>query len=157
MLESPKTSIIIVSFNTREILRGCLARLFEVTQDLHIEVIVVDNNSRDASAEMVERDFPAVKSIRSGVNLGFAAANNLGFKAAGGEFILLLNPDALLEPGALHKALAHISADPAIGMGGGRLLAHATVRASISLSAQRSPGALRPCRAVSKVAVLRPL
>ncbi|MCX7140894.1 MAG: glycosyltransferase family 2 protein, partial [Proteobacteria bacterium] len=58
----------------------------------------------------------------SGVNLGFAAANNLGFKQASGEFILLLNPDALLEPGALHKALAHIAADPAIGMGGGRLL-----------------------------------
>ena len=153
MLESPKTSIIIVSFNTREILRGCLARLFEVTQDLHIEVIVVDNNSRDASAEMVERDFPAVKSIRSGVNLGFAAANNLGFKAAGGEFILLLNPDALLEPGALHKALAHISADPAIGMGGGRLLDEA---GRMQPSARRYPSLLNEVLVLSGLAARFP-
>ena len=122
MNPSPKTSVIIVSFNTREILRACLARLFEVTRDLDIEAIVVDNHSRDASADMVARDFPAVKLIRSDVNLGFAAANNLGFKVASGEYILLLNPDARLEPGALHKALAHIIADPKIGMGGGRLI-----------------------------------
>ena len=122
MHKPPKTSVIIVSFNTREILRACIARLFEVAQDLEIEVIVVDNNSRDASADMVERDFPAVKLIRSGVNLGFAAANNVGFAQARGEFVLLLNPDALLEPGALQTALGHMAADPAIGMGGGMLL-----------------------------------
>ena len=122
MGNSPQTSVVIVSFNTREILRACLTRLFEVARGLALEVIVVDNHSRDASADMVERDFPTVKLLRSEVNLGFAAANNLGFKRARGEFILLLNPDALLEPGALHKALAHIAADPAIGMGGGRLI-----------------------------------
>lgn len=122
MRESPKVSVIIVSFNTREILRACLARLYAVTQNLNIEVIVVDNASRDASADMIEQDFRSVKLIRSGVNLGFAAANNLGFKEADGDFVLLLNPDALVEPGALHKALAHIFADDAIGMGGARLL-----------------------------------
>jgi len=122
MNKSSQTSVIIVSFNTREILRACLERLFACTPDLNLEVIVVDNHSRDASADMVAKDFPAVKLIRSAVNLGFAAANNVGFKAASGDFILLLNPDALLEAGALHKALAHMAANPGIGMGGGRLL-----------------------------------
>lgn len=117
-----KTSIIIVSFNTREILRACLTRVFAVTQDLPIEVIVVDNASRDQSADMVAQDFPAVRLIRSDTNLGFAAANNRGFEIATGDYLLLLNPDALLEPGALQRALQHIEANPRIGMGGGLLL-----------------------------------
>ena len=122
MKSSPKTSVIIVSFNTCEILRACLTRLFQCTKGLDTEVIVVDNHSRDRSADMVAKDFPAVKLICSDINLGFAAANNVGFKAASGDFILLLNPDALLEPDALHKALAHMAENPDIGMGGGRLL-----------------------------------
>lgn len=122
MHTSPKISIIIVSFNTRDILHACLSRLFEVTLDLPIEVIVVDNHSKDASADMVEQVFPNVRLLRSEINLGFAAGNNLAFKEATGEFILLLNPDALIEPGALQKALAHIETDSSIGLGGGRLL-----------------------------------
>jgi GT2 family glycosyltransferase len=102
MSNQVKTSVIIVSYNTREILRACLNRLFDMCRDLTLEVIVVDNASRDASAEMVECDFPDVHLVRSQVNLGFAAANNVGFKVATGDTILLLNPDALLEPGALH-------------------------------------------------------
>jgi GT2 family glycosyltransferase len=122
MSSQVKTSVIIVSFNTREILRACLSRLFEVCEGVILEVIVVDNASRDASADMVESDFPEVRLIRSEINLGFAAANNVGFKVATGDTILLLNPDALLEPKALQRALAHMAADPRIGMGGGLLL-----------------------------------
>jgi len=153
MRKSPKTSVIIVSFNTREILRACLARLFEVTHDLDVEAIVVDNNSSDASADMVERDFPNVKLIRSTVNLGFAAANNLGFKQAGGEFVLLLNPDALLEPGALNRALSYITADPAIGMGGGRLLDAA---GRMQPSARRYPSLLNEILVLSGLAARFP-
>lgn len=122
MHASPRTSVIIVSYNTRDILRGCLARLYEVTQGLDVEVIVVDNDSHDGSADMVEWEFPTAEVIRSGSNLGFAAGNNLGFKHATSDFILLLNPDALLEAGALQRALEHISADPTIAIGGGTLL-----------------------------------
>jgi GT2 family glycosyltransferase len=122
MSNQVKTSVIIVSYNTREILRACLNRLFDMCRDLTLEVIVVDNASRDASAEMVECDFPDVHLVRSQVNLGFAAANNVGFKVATGDTILLLNPDALLEPGALQRSLAYMAADPRIGMGGGLLL-----------------------------------
>ena len=119
---SQKISVVIVSYNTREILRACIEQLFAVTKDMDIEVILVDNASRDSSAEMVEDAFPTVKLIRSKVNLGFAGANNLGFKEADGEYILLLNPDALVEEGAMQKSLAYIQANPDIGMGGGRLI-----------------------------------
>jgi GT2 family glycosyltransferase len=153
MNASPKTSIIIVSFNTREILRDCIARLFEVSRGLDIEVIVVDNNSRDASADMVERDFPAVRLIRSAINLGFAAANNLGFGQVTGEFILLLNPDALLEPEALQRALRHMSSDPSIGIGGGRLLDRA---GSMQPSARLYPSLLNEVLVLSGLAARFP-
>jgi len=115
-------SVIVVSFNTRDILRACLQRLFSVAEGLHLQVLVVDNASRDASADMVAQEFPDICLIRSGINLGFAAANNLGFLQAKGDYVQLLNPDALLEPEALQRALAYMEADPAIGMSGGLLL-----------------------------------
>lgn len=118
----PLISVIVVSFNTRDILRSCLQRLFSVTEGLRLQLIVIDNASRDASADMVEQEFPDVHLIRSAINLGFAAANNLGFLAAKGDYVLLLNPDALLEPEALQRALGRMEADPSIGMGGGLLL-----------------------------------
>lgn len=118
----PLISVIVVSFNTRDILRACLQRLFGVTEGLRLQVIVVDNASRDASADMVAQEFPDICLIRSGINLGFAAANNQAFLQARGDYVLLLNPDALLESEALQRALAHMEADPAIGMGGGLLL-----------------------------------
>jgi hypothetical protein len=115
-------SVIVVSFNTRDILRACLQRLFSVAEGLHLQVIVVDNASRDASADMVAQEFPDICLIRSGINLGFAAANNQGFLQAKGDYVLLLNPDALLEPEALQLALSRMEADSSIGMGGGLLL-----------------------------------
>lgn len=115
-------SVIVVSFNTRDLLRTCLQRLFSVAGGLHLQVIVVDNASRDASADMVAQEFPDICLIRSGINLGFAAANNQGFLQAKGDYVLLLNPDALLEPEALQLTLSRMEADPAIGMGGGLLL-----------------------------------
>lgn len=118
----PKVSVIIVSFNTRELLRACLRRLIDTTQDLAIEVIVVDNASHDQSADMVAVDFHAVHLIRSTQNLGFAAANNLGFQHANGEYILLLNPDALVEAGTLSRALQYMQENPHVGMGGGQLV-----------------------------------
>lgn len=118
----PLISVIVVSFNTRDILRACLQRLFSVACNLRLQVIVIDNASRDASADMVEQEFPDVHLIRSAINLGFAAANNLGFLASRGDYVLLLNPDALLEPDALQRALGRMETDPSIGMGGGLLL-----------------------------------
>jgi len=86
-------SIIIVSWNVKEKLRENLGALFKSEGDFKFEIFVVDNDSRDSSAEMVKKEFPQVKLIANKENLGFAKANNQAMKKAQGEFILLLNPD----------------------------------------------------------------
>ena len=74
-------SVVIVSYNTREILRNCLQALFENSKGIAIEVFVVDNNSYDSSADMVKNDFPSVRLIANHQNLGFAAANNQAMRS----------------------------------------------------------------------------
>jgi GT2 family glycosyltransferase len=115
-------SVVIVSFNTRDLLRECITSLLRECEGISSEVFVVDNVSRDGSADMVEREFPTVRLIRSDVNLGFAAANNRAFPLCTGRYIVLLNSDAFLHPGALRLALAHMDAEPSTGLGGARLV-----------------------------------
>ena len=115
-------SILIVSFNTRERLRACLESLQAQAGTYTVETLVIDNASRDDSADMVSSAFPAVRLIRSDLNLGFANANNRALEEAHGRYIVLLNPDAVLPPGTLTEALQHIENDPSAGMGGGRLV-----------------------------------
>jgi GT2 family glycosyltransferase len=115
-------SVIIVSFNTREILRECLQSVLEETKGLTTEILVVDNNSSDGSAEMVEKDFPGVVLMRSGVNLGFGSANNLALAKADGRYYVLLNSDAFFQPGALAIAIRHMDAHPECGLAGGLLV-----------------------------------
>ena len=89
-------SIIIVNYNTKEILKNCLNSVFEKIKDINFEVWVVDNASTDSSLEMVTKEFPEVKIISNNENLGFAKANNKAIKEARGKYILLLNPDTIL-------------------------------------------------------------
>lgn len=117
-----EASVIIVSYNTRDILRACLESLYTAIGRRAIEVIVVDNASHDASADMVEREFPQALLLRSPTNLGFAAANNLGFKSAQGRYVILLNPDAQVEADAFANAIERMDASPEVGMAGGRLV-----------------------------------
>lgn len=119
---TPDVSVIVVSFNTCNLLRECLASLQNEYAGIEAETIVVDNVSGDGSAEMVEREFPAVRLIRSDVNLGFAAANNRAFTLARGRYFVLLNSDAFLHPGALRMAIGHMDAAPDVGLGGARLV-----------------------------------
>jgi GT2 family glycosyltransferase len=121
-MSAPDVSIVIVSFNTRELLRRCLATVAASGDGLSVETIVVDNVSRDGSADLVEGEFPAVKLVRSDVNLGFAAANNKAFPLAQGRYVVLLNSDAFLRPGALQRSVRYMDADPRIGLGGARLV-----------------------------------
>src|SRR5580704_5758582 len=93
----PDISVVIVSFNTRELLRECLNSLNERTSGISKEVFVVDNVSRDGSADMVASDFPDVRLIRSNTNLGFAGANNRAFPFCTGRYVVLLNSDAFLQ------------------------------------------------------------
>jgi len=119
---SVDVSVVIVSFNTRELLRECLQTLDRETSKVSYETIVVDNASADGSADMVEKEFPRVKLVRSAVNLGFAAANNRGFALAEGRYVSQLNSDAFVNPGALDLVVKHMDARPQVGLGGGRLV-----------------------------------
>jgi GT2 family glycosyltransferase len=114
-------SVVIVSFNTLGVLRECLHSVYRELGPLHAQVIVVDNASTDGSPEAIEQEFPGVELIRSEINLGFGRANNLGFERASGRYVVLLNSDAFLNPGALERSVAHMDANPRAGLGGGRL------------------------------------
>ncbi|MDR3734214.1 MAG: glycosyltransferase family 2 protein [Acidobacteriaceae bacterium] len=118
-------SVIIVSFNTREVLRRCLTTLLQeiaCTPGYATEILVVDNNSSDGSAAMLREDFPQVTLLASHENLGFAGANNLAIQQARGRYIVLLNSDAFLQPGSLLLAAQHMDATPAAALGGARLI-----------------------------------
>lgn len=89
-------SIIIVNYNTKQLLADCLDTVYAKTQDVEFEVIVVDNASSDSSEEYICTQFPLVHWINSGGNLGFGRANNLGAQYASGEYLFFLNSDTLL-------------------------------------------------------------
>jgi N-acetylglucosaminyl-diphospho-decaprenol L-rhamnosyltransferase len=105
-------SIIIVSWNTRDALRDCLASLPRAVEDLASEVLVVDNASRDGTPEMVRGEFPACRLLESGGNLGFARANNLALAEARGRLLLLLNPDTVCPRGSLAGLVACLDGLP---------------------------------------------
>lgn len=119
---SPDVSVVVVSFNTRDLLRECLQTLAREAGEVTYETIVVDNDSKDGSADMVAAEFPDAVLIRAGGNLGFAAANNKGFAVAKGRYVVLLNSDAFLKPGVLPLSVHKMDADPRIGIGGARLV-----------------------------------
>jgi len=108
-------SICIVSWNTSELLRACLRSIFEYPPDEPFEVIVVDNASRDGSAEMVRTEFPQVLLIANSENRGYARGNNQAIERAQGEFILLLNPDTEMRPGTLRNAICFLREHPEVG------------------------------------------
>lgn len=111
-------TIVVVSYNVRELLARCLA---SVTGKGH-EVIVVDNASVDGSAGMVRERFPEMCLLENAENRGFAAANNQAFAQAHGRYVLMLNPDAEAKPGAVETLLAFMDEHPRVGACGGKLL-----------------------------------
>lgn len=124
---SPVLSVIIVSYNTRQMTLDCLRALSEDLDRAGLggasaEVWVVDNASGDGSAEAVRAAFPGVRLIENLRNAGFGAANNLAMRRAGGEFLLLLNSDAFVHPGAVGALVSFGRAHPQVGAVGPRLL-----------------------------------
>ncbi len=115
-------SVIIVSFNTRDLLRDCLQTLFRHGVGLRLQTIVVDNASEDGSADMVAAEFPEVILIRSSANLGFGPANNRGLERATGRYVVLLNSDAFIDEDTLRHSLERMDAEPDVGLAGGRLV-----------------------------------
>ncbi|HEY5498881.1 MAG TPA: glycosyltransferase family 2 protein [Bacteroidales bacterium] len=96
-------SVIIVNWNTKDILQNCLDSIYQTIDNLSCEVIVVDNASSDGSTEMLQERYPQVIKIYNQVNRGFGAANNQAFVIMKGKYALLLNTDAILTPNAIHK------------------------------------------------------
>lgn len=107
--QSPKTAsrldVVIVNWNTRDLLRDCLASISAGADGLAHEVWVVDNASSDGSVEMIRREFPTVHVIANPRNMGFSAANNAAIRASTCDHVLLLNSDTIVLPGALRRAL----------------------------------------------------
>jgi GT2 family glycosyltransferase len=118
----PTLSILIVSYNTREITLACIESVYRETLDTTFELIVVDNASADGSADAIAAAFPQVRLVRSAENLGFARANNLAAEAAAGRYLLLLNPDVVVLDRALDRLLAFAEARPGARIWGGRTL-----------------------------------
>ena len=117
----PKVSILIVSYNTREMTLACLRSVAVQTQISH-EVIVLDNKSQDGSAEAIAAGFPAVQLMAEQDNHGFAKGNNIAAMRARGEFVLLLNPDTIVLNGAIDQLVAFAERKPEAKIWGGRTL-----------------------------------
>jgi GT2 family glycosyltransferase len=118
---SPDVSIIIVNWNTRDLLRDCLASIAAETRVPH-EVIVVDNASADGSVAMVAAAFPGAVLIANTGNRGFAAANNQGLAVAKGRHVLLLNPDTIVLDDAIGRMLGWLGRHPDVGCVGCQVL-----------------------------------
>ncbi len=109
-------SIVIVNYNTRQLLDDCLASILAAdAPGGGMEIIVVDNASSDGSQALVRDNYPMVQLVASEVNRGFSAANNLGVAVANGRTVLFLNSDTRLEPDALVKPLAYLDQHPEVG------------------------------------------
>jgi GT2 family glycosyltransferase len=114
-------SIIIVNWNTKDLLRDCIASILTETQVPH-EIIAIDNASSDGSAAMVAAEFPQVRLIANSGNLGFAAANNQGLAIAQGQHVLLLNPDTVVLDHAIDRMLSWLAMRPEVGCVGCQVL-----------------------------------
>ncbi len=115
-------SIIIVNWNTRELLRKCIQSIFDKTERCRYEIIVVDNGSSDGSVEMVREIFPEVRLIANPENIGFSRANNKGIEESSGSYIMMLNSDTELRNDAPSMLLELMDQCPEAGASGGMLL-----------------------------------
>ena len=115
-------AIIVVTFNSVEEIDGCLQSLVGHTDPFPTTITVVDNASRDGTADHVRQRWPSVQVIDSGGNLGFAKSNNLGIRATQSDYVLLMNPDTVAAPGAIRALVRGLAAQPEAAIAGARLL-----------------------------------
>lgn len=116
MSQSSELSIVIVNWNTRRLLEKCLETIYCQDQGVKLDVIVLDNASLDHSAEMVRQKFPQVRLIENTVNMGFARANNLGFRMMNSRYVLLLNSDTEVLAGALRAMTTFLDEHSNVGV-----------------------------------------
>ena len=121
-MNTPELSIIFVNWNSLQYIHDCLRSLYTHTIGVSFEVIVVDNRSPECGIETLRQDFPEISIIMSDINLGFAGANNLGFKQSIGRYVLFLNPDTELNGPAIQTLLTKLKELPDAGIVGCQLL-----------------------------------
>jgi len=117
----PDLSIIIVSWNVRQLLRHCLSSLYDSIEDLAFEVFVVDNASSDGSVEMVHTEFEDVELMANRENVGFGKANNQALERCRGRYVLFLNPDTLVPEESIEEMVKFLDHHPSVGMVGPEL------------------------------------
>ncbi len=115
-------SIVIVNYNVREFLQQCLESIDRSRHTLRYEVIVVDNDSHDQSVPILQHKFPHVRFIALEENLGFGRANNIGIRQARGRYILLLNPDTLIQEDTIETMVRYMDEHPEVGISGCKVL-----------------------------------
>ena len=115
-------TIVIVNWNTKDLLRDCLESIYKTVRNITFEIIVVDNASYDDSVAMLGEKFPGVRIIENSENRGFAAANNQAFAVMRGRYALLLNTDTVLTEDAVHELFAFMENHDDAAMAGGQLL-----------------------------------
>jgi len=109
-------SVVIVNYRSGELLKGCLEALFFHVSSIGFEVLVV-NNDREAGLSSVQTlDRPGLRTIQNSTNVGFGTAANIGFNESKGEFLLLLNPDVVVRPGAVESLLQTMQSSPEVGI-----------------------------------------
>ncbi len=111
--------IVLVSYNTAEYTKRAIESIYEETRDTDFNIIMVDNDSKDGSEELIANKFPDVTIIQTGANLGFSGGVNIGAKASDSEYVLLLNPDTVILDGAIDKLMAYAKNTPQAGIWGG--------------------------------------
>ena len=135
----PRLSIIVVTYNSRKDIGGCLESLLKTgAVAVDHEIIVIDNESTDGTAAFIRERWPGVKAIDAGGNRGFAAANNIGIRQSFGELVLLLNPDTIVPAGALDRLVASLDSHPNVAVAGPRIV-DAAGRAELSFGRMVSP------------------
>ena len=115
-------SVIIVSYNVKYFLEQCLVSVLKASEGIDSEIFVVDNNSTDESCSMVKNEFPEINLIENHTNRGFSAANNQAIKIAEGKFVLILNPDTIVEEDTFHKCIEFMENHPDAGAVGVRMI-----------------------------------
>lgn len=136
MTKSPSSiSIVIISFNVEKLLKECIESVYRETKEAAFDIRVIDNNSRDNSVQMLKSNFPEIHLIENDRNLGFPKANNQAVVQCTSDYILLLNPDTIIQDGAIDKMVRFMDENPDVGVSGCRVL---NPDGSLQLACRRS-------------------
>jgi GT2 family glycosyltransferase len=134
-----KLSIVIVNYRVRDILKECLNSVLSSNDNMVNEIIVIDNNSKDGSVELLRKNFPEVRLIENHQNKGFSSASNQGIRKSSGEYILLLNPDTIFPQMGFSSMIEFMDSNPEVGICGPKMV---DARGDLLYSCRRFPSFL---------------